>query len=108
MWLGFSGEVFSTFTDTLLVVGCVLVADHIFHTEQREAHSTAQEIGLSRRANRRKVPFVQFSIHEENRSQDARRHSQGKAGEQCKERQEEVQDLHLLSARTESCLISSL
>jgi len=56
---------------------------------------------LSQRANRRKVPFVQFSIHEENRSQDAHRHSQGKPGEQRKEKREEVHDLRLLSSRTE-------
>lgn len=46
-WLhqcGVSGEVFSAFTDTLLVGGCVLVADHIFHAEKREAYSTALEM----------------------------------------------------------------
>ena len=41
---GVSGEAFSAFTDTLLVVGCGLVADHSFHAEQREAHSTALEM----------------------------------------------------------------
>jgi len=56
---------------------------------------------LSHRANRRKIPFVQFSIREENRSQDAHRHSQGKPGEQGKKKRDEVHDLHLLSARTE-------
>ena len=39
-----SGEVFSAFTDAdALVVEYVLVADHSFHAEQREAHSTAPE-----------------------------------------------------------------
>ena len=55
---------------------------------------------LSQRATRRQVPFVQFSLQEENRSQDAHMHSQGKPGEQRQEKREEVHDLHLLS-RTE-------
>jgi hypothetical protein len=53
---------------------------------------------LSLRTNRSKVPFVQFSIHEENRSQDTHRHSQGKPGEQRQEKREEVHVLYLLSS----------
>src|SRR5256885_2849943 len=55
---------------------------------------------LSHRANCRKIPFIQFSMREENRSQEAHRHGQGKPGEQGKKQRDEVHDLHLLSLST--------